>query len=386
MINRGIATMTLDSGHCPPWLFRRMVELGRSMVEVIVSEEGSDELVRRLSDPVWFQALGTALAFDWNASGLTTILTAALKEVVRSREKELGIAICGGKGKTSRNTPWEIEQVSERLSLPYSMAQLLTYNSRMAAKVDSSLVQDGFQIYHHAFFFTRNGAWTVVQQGMNTANVCARRYHWHSNNIKDIVCEPHTGIASAQRLGTVLDMTSKKSGKTRDVSTQLVSQHSKNLLKDLQLLSTYSTPLTSMLLAKSGGGKVKYLSLARREFRNHPVEKEDFFASPYLHKILAVVCDRKPETYEKFLATAGVGPKTVRALALVSELIYGAKPSYEDPARYSFTHGGKDATPYPVDRPTYDQTIETMKKYVSKMRIPFLTKRKISQRLELEQS
>src|SRR3989344_4933879 len=382
MIQRGIATMTLDSGKCPPWLFRRMVALCRSMVEVIVSEEGSDELVRRLSDPVWFQALGTVLAFDWNASGLTTILTAALKEVVRGREKELGIAICGGKGATSRKTPLEIEQVSERMSLPFTTALSLTYNSRMAAKVDSSLVQDGFQIYHHAFFFTKTGAWTVVQQGMNTQNVSARRYHWYSNNIKDIVCEPHTGIASVLKLGTVLDMTSAKSGKTRDVSTQLVSQSTKTLLKDLQCLSTYTTPLTSMAIAKSGSGKVKYLSLARREFDHHPVEKEYFFASPYLHKILAVVCDRKPETYEKFLATAGVGPKTVRALALVSELIYGATPSYEDPARYSFAHGGKDATPYPVDRPTYNQTIETMKKYVSKTRIPFFPKRKITKRLE----
>lgn len=373
--------MTLDTGKCPPWLFKRMVALGRSMVEVIIAEEGADELVSRLSDPVWFQALGTALAFDWNASGLTTILTAALKEVVRGRERELGIAICGGKGKTSRNTPREIEQVSERLSLPFSMAQSLTYNSRMAAKVDSSLVQDGFQIYHHAFFFTRNGAWTVVQQGMNTQSVSARRYHWHSKTIKNLVCEPHTGIASAQRLGTVLDMTSKRSGETRDVSTELVSQSTKQLMKDIQLLATYSTPLTQMALVNVGSKRVKYLTLVHQEFSHHPVEKEDFFASPYLHKILAVVCDRKPETYEKFLATDGVGPKTVRALALVSELIYGAKPSYEDPARYSFAHGGKDATPYPVDRPTYDQTIETMKKYVSKTRIPFLTKRQITQRL-----
>lgn len=382
MIQRGMATMTLDTGRCPPWLFKRMVSLGRSMVEVIVSEEGSDELVRRLADPVWFQALGTVLAFDWNASGLTTILTAALKEVVRGRERELGVAICGGKGATSRKTPVEIEMVSERLNLPLETAQSLSYNSRMAAKVDSSLVQDGFQIYHHAFFFTRSGAWTVVQQGMNTSSVSARRYHWHSNNIKDIVCEPHTGIASAHRLGTVLDMTAGKSGKTRDMSTELVSQSTKTLMKDIQLLATYSTPLTSMALVNAGGEKVKYLSLAHREFTHHPVEKEDFFTSPYLHKILSIVCDRKPDTYEKFLATEGVGPKTVRAIALVSELIYGAKPSYEDPARYSFAHGGKDATPYPVDRPTYDQTIETMKKYVKKARLPFFHKKKALAQLE----
>lgn len=202
--------MTLDTGRCPPWLFQRMVALGRSMVEVIISVEGADELVRRLSDPVWFQALGTVLAFDWNASGLTTILTAALKEVVRGREKELGLAICGGKGATSRKTPLEIESVSERLELPRDISTSLTYNSKMAAKVDSSLVQDGFAIYHHAFIFTKSGSWTVVQQGMNTTEVSARRYHWHSNNIRDLVCEPHTGIASAIKLGTVLDMTSDR--------------------------------------------------------------------------------------------------------------------------------------------------------------------------------
>src|SRR3989344_5075355 len=173
-MHRGIATFTLDYGRCPPWLFRRMVELSREMVRVIVKEEGSDEFVKRMADPAWFQSLGTVLAFDWNASGLTTILTATLKEAIRGEEKELGVFICGGKGKTSKKTPDEIEDWGKVLALPETQTKALVYNSRMAAKVDSALIQDGYQIYHHSFLFSKSGAWTVVQQGMNTQNVTAR--------------------------------------------------------------------------------------------------------------------------------------------------------------------------------------------------------------------
>ena len=169
-MQRGIATFTLDYGKCPPWLFEKMKNLGREMARVIVMEYGPDEFIKRLADPVWFQSLGTVLAFDWNASGLTTILTAALKEALRGEEERLGVFICGGKGKTSRKTPEQIQSWGENLNLPANQISNLVYNSKMAAKVDSSLVQDGFQIYHHSFFFTKSGAWTVVQQGMNTVS------------------------------------------------------------------------------------------------------------------------------------------------------------------------------------------------------------------------
>ena len=195
-MRRGVATFTLDNGKCPKWLFDRMVVLGREMTDILVAELGPDEFIKRIADPVWFQSLGTVLAFDWNASGLTTILTAALKESIRGREKELGIFICGGKGKTSRKTPDEIKNWGNRLSLSGGVVSNLTYNSRMAAKVDSALIQDGFQIYHHSFFFSRSGSWAVVQQGMNQNAGTARRYHWFSENVKDLVCEPHTGIMS----------------------------------------------------------------------------------------------------------------------------------------------------------------------------------------------
>lgn len=383
-MQRGVATFTLDWGKCPPWLFERMVKLGREMTQVLIAEYGPDEYVRRLSDPVWFQSLGTVLAFDWNASGLTTILTAALKEAIRGQEKDLGVFICGGKGKTSRKTPDEIMNWGARLSLGEGKTRGLVYNSKMSAKVDSSLIQDGYQIYHHSFMFSRNGAWAVVQQGMNTKDQTARRYHWFSEDIQDLVVEPHKGIASQRinKINTTLNMSSKKSDKNRRVSTELVNSNYKTLMKDIKILREHSSDLSRMVSFKMNDEKITLASLARREFKTHPVMAEDFGKSRYLEKILGKLTDEKPESYESMLATEGVGPKTIRALSLVSEVIYGADASYEDPARYSFAHGGKDATPYPVDKGTYDKTIETMREVVEKTRINPMEKEKIYKRLK----
>jgi hypothetical protein len=465
---RGIATFTLDYGKCPKWLFDRMVALGREMVDVIVAEEGSDEFIKRIADPVWFQSLGTVLAFDWNASGLTTILTAALKEAIRGRERELGIFICGGKGKTSLKVPDEINNWSNRLGLSEEKTNALIYNSKMSAKVDSSLVQDGYSIYHHTFFFslekknnyknkpnvntdatlihksgqdsvlnnsnnrlgacphtkrelapsapvnnsnrdfTKNsnlnknftnnqdndsrsgvGAWAVVQQGMNIGNQTARRYHWYSENIKDLVCEPHSGISQVGGLSgqgdnsdTVLNLVAKESDKTRELSTEMVGVGYQTLMKDIQILRRHSSHLSQVAKFGIGPNQLTLLNLENTEFYFHPVVNEDFAKSKYLEKILWKVCDQKPENYERLLSLQGVGPKTMRALALVGEVIYGAKPSYEDPARYSFAHGGKDATPYPVDCKTYDFTIEKMKTFVEKTKLSILEKRKIITGLE----
>lgn len=380
MIQKGVATFTLDYGKCPRWLYERMVRLGREMVVVIIDEYGPDEFVKRIADPVWFQSLGTVLAFDWNASGLTTILTAALKEAVRGHEKQLGIFICGGKGKTSRKTPDEIKEWGGRLALPGQGVENLVYNSKMAAKVDSALIQDGFQIYHHSFMFSRNGSWAVVQQGMNTSNQTARRYHWYSQKVTDLVCEPHSGIISQVRV-PALDLTAKNSGETRKVSAELVRGSYSNLMKDIQIIRKHSSSLSRMVSLKSGEAGATFLHLENREFKTHPVLGEDFSKSSYLEKILAKVCDRKPENYEKLLSLEGVGPKTMRALSLVSEVVYGAKPSYEDPARYSFAHGGKDATPYPVDRATYDNSIEFFGRLVQKTKLPLHEKKKILAKL-----
>lgn len=381
MIRRGIATFTLDYGKCPRWLFERMVKLGRQMTLIIVDEYGEGEFVKRISDPVWFQSLGTVLAFDWNASGLTTILTAALKEAIRGFETELGLFICGGKGKTSRKTPAEIEGWGETLSLDQKKVKNLSYNSKMAAKVDSSLVQDSYQIYHHAFFFTRNGAWSVVQQGMNTQNQTARRYHWHSEKASDLVCEPHSGIAS-QKKSPTLDLSAKKSEQTRETSVSLIKEGYRQVMSDIRLLRKHSSSLSRTLSLGSRQGQLTLLELEPVEFNWHPVAWEDFSRSKYLEKILYLLTEKKPANFEKLLSIKGVGAKTVRALSLVSEIIYGAVPSYEDPARYSFAHGGKDATPYPIDKKTYDASIEFFKKVINKMKISFFEKRRLVEKLE----
>lgn len=406
-MKRGIATFTLDTGKCPPWLFKRMVSLGREMTRVLVEEYGPAEFIKRIADPVWFQSLGTVLAFDWNASGLTTILTAALKEAIRGQEEELGVFIAGGKGKTSRKTPTEIENWGERLGLDSSKVKTLSYSSKMAAKVDSSLIQDGYQIYHHAFFFSVKkspgsddviDSWAVVQQGMNTGNSTARRYHWFddltgSDLAKDFVDEPHAAIASQAFEKNVLNLVDKKSKGNRDLSQELVSSGYNTLMKDIQLLRSHFSDYSQMvsLEVPSGeyskeGEQLTFLKLNDPHFTTHPVVYEDFTKSKYLEKVLQRVTYENPKDYEDLLAIEGVGPKTIRALSLVGEVIYGADPSYEDPARYSFAHGGKDAIPYPVDRETYDTTINILQKAVKRTKIDPASKDKALKRLEDKRS
>jgi len=384
MFQRGVATFGLDYGKCPKWLFERMVRLSKEMIKVMIEEYGADEFLRRIADPVWFQSLGTVLAFDWNASGLTTTLTAALKEAIRGQEKEMGIFICGGKGKTSKKTPDEILTWGHTLSIPFEKANQLVYNSKMVAKVDNSLVQDGFQIYHHTFFFSKNGAWAVVQQGMNTQSVTARRYHWFSDSLnfhslngsKTMVVEPHQGIVADQRK-KVLNLVSKDSVPTQNTSVELVNQNFLGLLKDVKLLAKHSSEFSQMVKLGNKKQQLTLLNLESREFKYHPVVNENFLVNRYLQKILYHLTEAKPKNYENLLAIYGVGPKTIRALALVAEVIYGAKPSYEDPARYSFALGGKDNTPYPIDRASYDETINTLKNLIKKTKLPIIEKDKI---------
>jgi len=380
-MKRGIATFTLDTGVCPPWLFERMVNLGRSMTEVLIDEYGPDEFVRRIADPVWFQSLGTVLAFDWNASGLTTILTAALKEAIRGQEKDLGIFIAGGKGATSRKTPDQITDWGYRMGLPDTKTNDLVHSSKMSAKVDSSLVQDGYTLYHHAFFGSRNGAWAVVQQGMNTENSTARRYHWFSEAFESFVNEPHSGIASQAFRKKTLNLVAKASQKNRDISTDLVKSGYLTLMKDIEILRRHSSSLSKVIALKTGDEQLTIASFPGVEFHSHQVENEDFTKSKYLEKILARVTQEAPQNYEQLVAIKGVGGKTMRALSLVGEVIYGADPSYEDPARYSFAHGGKDTTPYPVDKPTYDQTIAILQAAVRKSKINQIDKDKALKRI-----
>jgi hypothetical protein len=348
----GIATMTLDYGQCPAWLFQRMTRLGRVIALAIISEFGSQEFIRRLADPVWFQSLGTLMAFDWNASGLTVVAMAALKEALRGLEMDSDVYICGGKGKTSKKTPDQIVDWSWKIGFQQQTADKLVYTSRAAAKVDSALIQDGFTLYHHNFIFNRKGQWAVVQQGMNTQIGRARRYHWYSDQVKNLIEEPHTGIATQARLPTVLDLTSKKSQENKEVTLSII-QDEKSLYRNLKILAEPKTRF-----------QLKILDLPGIEFSHHPVENE--FLHPQLRKTINKVVVAKPNSFESLLMTPGVGGRTIRALSLVSEVIYGAKPSYEDPARYSFSFGGKDGTPYPIDRTTYDKTLSVLESAVRK--------------------
>ena len=379
-MQRGIAIMPLDTGHVPRWLFERMVKLTRAIVIEMVSEYGSDEFIKRISDPVWFQSLSCIIGMDWNSSGTTTITTGALKQALKGLEKDLGVFICGGKGKTSKKTPEEIQRWAGVLGLPPSSAETLVYNSRMSAKVDSALVQDGYQIYHHNFFFSRSGAWAVVQQGMNTVNRTARRYHWYSEKITDIILEPHSGIAS-QRKAPTLNLVAEKSQNVQKISVGLVQGSYSGLMKDVKILRRHISKLSKVITIEFKGERSTFLKLENRDFFWHPVLLEDFSKSRYLEKILANLSERKPKNYEALLSEKGVGPKTIRALSLISEMIYGAQASYEDPARYSFAHGGKDSIPYPIDRPTYDSTIDFFQKIIQRSKISFSEKRKMLQRI-----
>ncbi|MCM8769613.1 MAG: DUF763 domain-containing protein, partial [Candidatus Omnitrophica bacterium] len=301
---------------------------------------------------------------------------------VRGKEKSLGLFICGGKGRTSRQTPEEITTWGEKLSLPENQVKSLVYHSRMAAKVDNSLVQDGFQIYHHTFFFCRSGSWTVVQQGMNQSSQQARRYHWFSQKLTDLVCEPHAGIISESNCHLCLNLTAKESESTRLLSTRLVQNGFLSLMKDIKILRRQAGDVSQMVAVASENAEMVALELFPVEFTDHPVTGENFLHNRYLEKILWQLCQARPDNYERLVALPGVGPKTVRALSLVSEVIYGAAPSYVDPARYSFAHGGKDGTPYPVDRLTYDRTIEFFRQVVRRMRISPWEKRSLEQKLK----
>jgi hypothetical protein len=367
----GIATVPLDYGKCPRWLFERMKRLSRGIVLAIIEEFGPEELLKRLSDPIWFQSLGCVIGFDWNSSGLTTTTLGALKAGIFGLENDLGIFICGGKGKTSRKTPEQIQKWGEFLGWSTEKINKLVYASKISAKVDSSALQDGFQIYHHNLIFSKSGQWTVLQQGMNVNIQKARRYHWLSLKVKDFTEEPHTGIISGMKVKP-LNLTAKESRENKEISTELVREEPRTFLKDIKRLANLPWPnyqvfKNSLIRQKRLPGFCE-MELKNVEFYHHPVEKERFDLKR-LKKTIEKAHFLKPENFENLLMTQGVGPKTIRALSLVSELIYGAKPSYEDPARYSFAHGGKDSTPYPVDRETYDLTLAVLEKGIRKAKI-----------------
>jgi hypothetical protein len=369
----GIATIPLDYGRCPRWLFERMKRLSRSISLAIVEEFGPEEFLKRLSDPIWFQSLACVIGFDWNSSGATTTTLGALKEGIRGLEDELGLYICGGKGKTSRKTPDEIRMIG--LTRGFDFYEKLIYASKITAKVDSCLIQAGFQIYHHNFIFTKDGKFVVVQQGMNTQLQKARRYHWLSLKIKEFTEEPHSGIVSDVKLKP-LNLVAKESRGNKEISVEMVREEPETFLKDFRLICEKTN---SLMKQKRLPGFCE-MELEDVEFYHHPVEKEKFDLKR-LNKTIEKAHFLKPENFEELLMTEGVGPRTIRALSLVSEIIYGAKPSYEDPARYSFTVGGKDGTPYKIEKRTYDSIISILEKGIEMAKISLKEKEMAKQRL-----
>ena len=338
----GSATLPLHTGRAPAWLFGRMARLAPEIVEAIVLAHGRSAFLERLSDPHWFQAFGCVLGFDWHSSGVTTTVCGALKEGLAPRATDLGLYVAGGKGKTSRQTPNELQEFGARLGMD---GDRLAYNSRMAAKVDSAAVQDGFDIYHHSFFLSSDGEWAVVQQGMREHDGNARRYHWLGSRVSDFVNEPHAAIASDAQEQMVLNLVAAESADSRTASAEFARLEPRLVDREIARVITLALP------------------------SRHWVDVQKDINPAHLRKVLLSTYEAAPQNFEEMLAVPGVGAKAVRALALVAEVVYGSPASVKDPARFSFAHGGKDGHPYPVNRDVYDHSVEWLREAVSKAKI-----------------
>ena len=349
MRRSGHADLPLHHGRVPAWLAQRMTKLGGAMIEAIVQEYGKDEVLRRLSDPLWFQSFGAVLGMDWHSSGITTSVMGALKKALNPMSKELGIYVCGGRGKFSLQTPSELIQIADQTGMD---GNHLVECSKLSAKVDNTAIQDGYQLYLHSFILSDEGKWSVVQQGLNDSNGYARRYHWHSEQIKAFLEEPHTSICGLNQ-GQILNLT--------DAQAQLT----KNAILDL-----------------SKQPPVKTIQEARKIIlpRHHEVRSSNVNLKR-LGSILALAHEQQFQDFKSLLMFPGIGPRTIQSLTLVSEVIYGTPSRFSDPARFSFAHGGKDGHPFPVPLKIYDQTISVLKNSVEKAKIDQSDKKKAIQKL-----
>jgi len=344
MNRTGYASLPLHGGKAPPWLTGRMKGLAREVCSIMIDEYGTDAFLARLSDPYWFQALGCVLGYDWHSSGVTTVVTGVLKNALSAGEH--GVMVCGGKGKTSRKTPSDIAQAAEKFGFGEEETQDLTYKSRMTAKVDNSAIQAGYQLYHHAFFVAKNGKWAIVQQGMSAADKTARRYHWLSDAAKNLVVEPHNAIVCDSTRATALNMTAHDSEGSRKASVDLAKEPTKKLMR---LAQDATPPAEHHQKSLLDWVPTQPLGSAKLPFLNMP-RNINWTA-------LSEAYEMQPKNYEELLSIRGVGPATVRGLALIAELIYGEKPNWTDPVKYSFAYGGKDGVPYPCNREAMDESI-----------------------------
>ena len=340
-----MVNLPLHGGRAPRWLFNRMVRLAGALTAAVVAEYGVGEYMKRISNPYWFQAFSCVLGFDWHSSGTTTTTCGALKVALSSQEH--GICVCGGKGASSRKTPRQILEGGERFNLKTNKVEEMIYCSKMAAKVDNSCIQDGFQLYHHTFFFTERGEWAIVQQGMG--GKYARRYHWLSGVTRDFFMEPHSGICCDNVVKQALDMSSEASREAREISVDLVNDGPQHINKYFS--------------CRGGQKRITQYTMPS----HHPVLDMDL--GPGGFNVLQKAYELQPDNYEELVSLAGMGPKKIRALALISDLVYGAEPSWKDPVKYSFTHGGKDGFPYPVNRRVYDNSIQTLRDALDQARV-----------------
>ena len=356
MQRTGIAKLPLHYGKAPKWLVARMQKLAKEIVTIIVDEHGTSDFLNRISDPFWFQALGCALGYDWHSSGVTTVLTGALKQAITPEQH--GIAVCGGKGKISLQAPLEIGNVGEKFGFPNDKIETLRYASKMSAKVDNAAIQAGYQLYHHAFFVAEDGKWAVVQQGMCPQDRTARRFHWLSDNTKNFVNEPHNAIVGNAKREIALDMTAKESENCRKTSVDIAKETPKKIMRLIMPIRPAHQKSLQEWLPKT----------ADTIWKEYPI---DVLSMPrnINWKALQKVYEFQPSNYEELLGFRGIGPATVRGLALVSELIYGENPSWKDPVKYSFAYGGKDGVPYPVNRKAMDESIQMLKQAIQEAKV-----------------
>jgi len=348
----GSADLPLHGGHVPKWLADRMTKLGAIMTQAIVHHYGRDELLRRLAHPFWFQSFGVVMGMDWHSSGITTSVIGALKRGLQPLQKELGVYVCGGRGKYSRQTPRELNDIGECIGFD---GATLADVSRLVAKIDSAAVHDGFQLYLHGFIVTNDGRWTVVQQGMNDGRRQARRYHWLSEGLTDFLDEPHNAIEGRNQ-GNIINLTDRRADASRRAQVDLLSSLGPDGIANALMKIKPAVPPAKNLLP--------HLIMPA----HHDVRAEDI-VTRRLHGNLAAAADRGPTDFRTLLMTPGVGERTVRALALVAEVLHGTPCRFTDPARFSVAHGGKDRKPFPVPIKVYDETIRVMKSAVQKAKL-----------------
>jgi len=354
MKRSGIADLPLHGGRVPEWLSQRMAILGTAITEAIIHDYGTSAFLSRISDPFWFQAFGAVMGMDWHSSGITTSVMGALKRGLASRADELGLYVCGGRGRFSRNTPGELRALSERRGFD---GEALVRTSRLTARIDNNAIADGFQIYLHSFLVATDGEWAVVQQGLNDRTGMARRYHWHSASVKDFVAEPHTGIVGNHQ-GTIMNLVDVKAKGAQDAMLAIARERPEKILR-AAAGSTELLPEASDMTPNAG----RYLRLPPR----HQVCAADIDLKR-LGAVLALAYERDLHNFAELLLLEKLGPRTLQSLALVAEVIHGAPTRFDDPARFSFAHGGKDGHPFPVPLKTYDESLNFLRASLDRAR------------------